>query len=302
MSIRYIGRKYGAKVLKPGKPGVFEPAGPSTKFEDFLKLELSHELVQRTRKLLSKKNWSLVEGNGGRFGLQKTFPLPTFRSAFDFMTLVAVECKLTGHHPTWANTYNEVDIYWTTHDSVKGLTQMDIEHAEFCENQFRHITNQLKTSERLKAVRKWNDLQKAGLRTTGNQPKTATVEEAQSEKTVEEPKAGSTDIEAPAGETQPNEMQSTRNVEEDKVDAMSTEPRLADETQIDEAKAEEPKAEEPKSEASKAAELKAEESRLSKFEEWEAKVSKPVESRPEESKPEKPNPEKLKVQANAFLF
>ncbi|KAI1265829.1 hypothetical protein F5Y18DRAFT_29504 [Xylariaceae sp. FL1019] len=198
----------------------------------------------------------LLKSRGSRF------------AAKDFMTLIAVECKLTGHHPTWTNTYNKVDIYWTTHDS-KGLTLMDIEHAEFCDTQFHHMTIQRKTAERLKEVRKFNATGKMGLRTVGNQPtKTAIAEEAQFGTTVEEPTAGPTSIETLADETRSDELRFAKVFEESEVDKMSSEVALSEETQTDEAKAEESRPEESN------------------------------EPKPEEPKPEKPKPRSIP----SFLF
>ena len=48
------------------------------------------------------------------------------------MSLVAEECKVKKHHPSWSNLYNQVTIEWTTH-KPEGLSIKDIEMAEFCD-------------------------------------------------------------------------------------------------------------------------------------------------------------------------
>lgn len=46
--------------------------------------------------------------------LYRKFEFPDFKSAFEFMTLVAQKAETLQHHPTWTNTYNSVEIWLTT--------------------------------------------------------------------------------------------------------------------------------------------------------------------------------------------
>ncbi|KAF2028077.1 transcriptional coactivator/pterin dehydratase, partial [Setomelanomma holmii] len=85
------------------------------------------ELPARASKLLS--SWRL---SGSRKGVTRSYTFPSFTKAWRFMSLVADECKIKKHHPSWSNLYNEVSIEWTTH-KPEGLSMKDVEMAEFCD-------------------------------------------------------------------------------------------------------------------------------------------------------------------------
>ncbi|KAF2133188.1 transcriptional coactivator/pterin dehydratase [Dothidotthia symphoricarpi CBS 119687] len=65
-------------------------------------------------------------------GLTRTFTFRSFSAAWTFMSLVAEECKVQKHHPSWSNAYNRVTVEWTTH-RPEGLSVKDVEMAEFCD-------------------------------------------------------------------------------------------------------------------------------------------------------------------------
>jgi 4a-hydroxytetrahydrobiopterin dehydratase len=52
-----------------------------------------------------------------------------FIEAFSFMTSVALIAEKAGHHPTWKNVYNTVNISLNTHDA-DGLTNKDFQLAK----------------------------------------------------------------------------------------------------------------------------------------------------------------------------
>ncbi|CAK7263098.1 hypothetical protein SEPCBS57363_000395 [Sporothrix epigloea] len=74
--------------------------------------------------------WSLT-ANGQ--AIERSFKFINFTKTWDFMTSVALQCKLNNHHPEWSNVYNTTYIRWTTHHSGPGLTQKDIALAEMCD-------------------------------------------------------------------------------------------------------------------------------------------------------------------------
>jgi 4a-hydroxytetrahydrobiopterin dehydratase len=76
------------------------------------------------RHLTTLPGWSLI---GGRLHRELTFP--DFRSAFAFMTSVALMAERMNHHPEWSNVYNRVTIDLSTHDAG-GITAFDIELAK----------------------------------------------------------------------------------------------------------------------------------------------------------------------------
>jgi 4a-hydroxytetrahydrobiopterin dehydratase len=65
-------------------------------------------------------NWK-EEGNA----LRKQFAFKDFSEAFAFMTRVAMIAERQGHHPTWTNTFDKVDIRLSTHDAGDVVTEKD---------------------------------------------------------------------------------------------------------------------------------------------------------------------------------
>lgn len=62
--------------------------------------------------------------------LVRTFVFKDFSEAFAFMTRVALLAEQHGHHPTWTNTYDRVEIRLNTHDAGGIVTDKDIKLAE----------------------------------------------------------------------------------------------------------------------------------------------------------------------------
>jgi 4a-hydroxytetrahydrobiopterin dehydratase len=57
--------------------------------------------------------------------LYRKFIFKDFTSAFGFMTQVALLAEKADHHPTWANTWNSVEIWLSTHDAGNVVTEKD---------------------------------------------------------------------------------------------------------------------------------------------------------------------------------
>lgn len=57
--------------------------------------------------------------------LYKKFTFKDFSQAFGFMTRVALLAEQQDHHPTWANTWNTVEIWLSTHDQGNTVTEKD---------------------------------------------------------------------------------------------------------------------------------------------------------------------------------
>jgi 4a-hydroxytetrahydrobiopterin dehydratase len=70
-----------------------------------------------------KKHWEIKNNK-----LCKTFIFNDFKSAFDFMSSVALDAEKANHHPDWFNSYNKVEINLITHE-VGGLTKRDFDLA-----------------------------------------------------------------------------------------------------------------------------------------------------------------------------
>lgn len=60
--------------------------------------------------------------------IHTTIEFENFREVFATMTRIAFECEKMEHHPTWSNTYNELEISLSTHDA-DGVTEKDFDLA-----------------------------------------------------------------------------------------------------------------------------------------------------------------------------
>ena len=78
-------------------------------------------------------SWKVT--NDGREAITKEFNFADFKSAFSFMTKVALKAEELAHHPEWFNVYNRVSITLTTHD-VKGMSEKDIKLGKYIDNQY----------------------------------------------------------------------------------------------------------------------------------------------------------------------
>jgi 4a-hydroxytetrahydrobiopterin dehydratase len=61
--------------------------------------------------------------------LHRQFKFKNFKTAFGFMTMVALEAEKLDHHPDWSNVYNTVTIALNTHD-LGGITELDFKLAK----------------------------------------------------------------------------------------------------------------------------------------------------------------------------
>ena len=80
------------------------------------------------------KSWKMTDD--GRDAITKEFKFSDFKSAFSFMTKVALKAEELAHHPEWFNVYNKVSITLTTHD-VKGLSEKDIKLGKYIDDQYQ---------------------------------------------------------------------------------------------------------------------------------------------------------------------
>lgn len=77
-----------------------------------------------TARLEDFDGWELIDG-----ALYSLFEFDDFKEAFSAMTRIAFEAERLGHHPEWANAYNILEVYLSTHDA-DGVTEKDFELAE----------------------------------------------------------------------------------------------------------------------------------------------------------------------------
>ena len=89
--------------------------------------------INLSNALSELNNWNSTLDE--RDAITKEFKFEDFKSAFAFMTSVALKAEEIGHHPEWFNVYNKVIITLTTHD-VKGLSDKDVILGQFIDNQY----------------------------------------------------------------------------------------------------------------------------------------------------------------------
>lgn len=70
--------------------------------------------------------WATIDNK-----LYRKFIFPDFSAAFSFMTRVAIAAEKMDHHPTWKNSYNQVEIWLSTHDAGDIITEKDHQLAAF---------------------------------------------------------------------------------------------------------------------------------------------------------------------------
>ncbi|OXN06413.1 hypothetical protein CDV58_04146 [Aspergillus fumigatus] len=91
--------------------------------------------LPRLRKLLDSK-WNI--SSDGK-GIEKKFHFKNHTNVLDFVHYIGVKCKRKNHHPEAILTYSSLTYKWTTH-RPQGLSQKDLEMAEFCDEVAReHI-------------------------------------------------------------------------------------------------------------------------------------------------------------------
>ena len=69
-------------------------------------------------------DWNEVDG-----ALERTFELPSFREAIEFVNRVADLAEREDHHPDIGVSYRKVTLRWVTH-SAGGITDRDHELAD----------------------------------------------------------------------------------------------------------------------------------------------------------------------------
>ncbi|ETS83843.1 hypothetical protein PFICI_05719 [Pestalotiopsis fici W106-1] len=114
--------------------------------DEAVMLEKLQPLLSSSSSAAGGGRWTLIP-NGQ--GLERSFKFKTFAKTWDFMTAVALQCKLKNHHPEWSNVYNTTFIRWTTH-SPPGLSALDVELAAICDGlarDFGEIVENVKQSD-----------------------------------------------------------------------------------------------------------------------------------------------------------
>jgi len=59
--------------------------------------------------------WKMVEG---REALVKTYKFANFNECWQWMSAVALAAEKLNHHPEWSNSYDTVEVIWSTHDDT----------------------------------------------------------------------------------------------------------------------------------------------------------------------------------------
>lgn len=81
--------------------------------------------AERAEALAQLPHWRFDEG---RKAIHRQLVFADFAAALGFMVQVGVAAEKQDHHPEWANVYNRVDIWLTTHDAG-GVSARDVRLA-----------------------------------------------------------------------------------------------------------------------------------------------------------------------------
>jgi len=79
----------------------------------------------RTAALAALPAWAY---DPARNALHRRIIRADFSEAFALMTRIALAAEKADHHPEWANVWNRIDIWLTTHDAG-GVSQRDVDLA-----------------------------------------------------------------------------------------------------------------------------------------------------------------------------
>jgi len=79
-------------------------------------------------RLLDFDGWDYQDG-----AIHTAFEFENFKECFSAMTRIAFEAERLNHHPDWANVYNHLEIFLSTHDA-DGITEADFEFARVIED------------------------------------------------------------------------------------------------------------------------------------------------------------------------
>lgn len=80
---------------------------------------------------VSKELENLPEWHVDSGQLKARYTFKDFKTAFAFMTMVAMECEKVNHHPEWSNVYKTVDFMFVTHEAGDAITDLDIAMATY---------------------------------------------------------------------------------------------------------------------------------------------------------------------------
>ncbi|KAE8547993.1 hypothetical protein TMatcc_009826 [Talaromyces marneffei ATCC 18224] len=89
------------------------------------------QLSAPLQSLLEEKQWNLDEEG---MGVAKMYYFKTYTKCLDFTQVVGIRSKSKNHHATITVKSGSVRIHWTTH-VPRGLTQKDIDMAQYCDQQ-----------------------------------------------------------------------------------------------------------------------------------------------------------------------
>ena len=69
-----------------------------------------------------------ARGEGARDTIEKSYKLADFKTAWGFMSAVALKAEQMDHHPEWFNVYNRVEVELWSHD-LGGVSTLCVELA-----------------------------------------------------------------------------------------------------------------------------------------------------------------------------
>jgi 4a-hydroxytetrahydrobiopterin dehydratase len=82
---------------------------------------------QRATALASLPQWTY---DTSRRAFYRRIVLKDFSAVMGLMVRVALEAEKADHHPEWANVYNKLEIWLTTHDAGGDVSERDVKLAK----------------------------------------------------------------------------------------------------------------------------------------------------------------------------
>lgn len=88
--------------------------------------------IERDTALRTLSGWTY---DAPRRAFYRRFKFGDFSAAFGAMTRIAIHAEKVDHHPEWANVYDRLEIWLTTHDAG-GVTKRDVDLARLIDQMF----------------------------------------------------------------------------------------------------------------------------------------------------------------------
>jgi pterin-4a-carbinolamine dehydratase len=94
-------------------------------------------------------DWSVVSAasdNQAPMDITRQYNFRSFRQAVRFMDQTAPACDIADHHPRWENNWRTLQVWLTTWDADRQITERDIQLARYFDTVYASIAEQFQAN------------------------------------------------------------------------------------------------------------------------------------------------------------